>query len=199
MRCALQADSSVGPLAGSLSTRQQRAETNNPEQQRTQVMTDLQKGSQPDLPPMPEGFHELALGPNPFLNVNGPLYGRYQDGRFTLGLRVEKRHCNPAGMCHGGMLLTFSDMTLIICSNVQSDLRRYMTTVNLSADFIRGVPEGSWLEGHTEVLRVTRNLVFTQAILSAEGEVAARVSGILKPTGEVDPRFTAERYFGRAD
>jgi uncharacterized protein (TIGR00369 family) len=144
----------------------------------------------------PDGFRPLQLGSNPFLNANGPLHGRMDGGDFVLGLRVEQRHCNPAGMCHGGMLLTFSDMTLIICSNVQSGLNRYMTTVNLTSDFIRGVKIGSWLEGRAQVLRVTRNLVFSQAVLSVDGEPAVRVSGILKPTGEPDLRFTPEHYFG---
>ncbi len=150
--------------------------------------------SQACLPP-PEGFRLLRLGTNPFLQVNGPLYGRLDEQQFVLGLCIERRHCNPAGYCHGGMLLTFADMTLIMGSNVQSDLHRYMTTVNLATDFIRAVPEGGWLEGRTQVLRVTRNLVFSQAILSVDGEIAARVSGILKPTGEADPRFGVERYF----
>jgi uncharacterized protein (TIGR00369 family) len=147
------------------------------------------------VPPAPAGFRPMQLGANPFLQVNGPLHGKLDGQQFVLGLRIERRHCNPAGYCHGGMLLTFADMTLIFGSNVQSGVHRYMTTVNLSTDFIRAAPEGGWLEGRTQVLRITRNLVFSQALLSVDGELAARISGILKPTGEPDPLFSAERYF----
>ena len=98
-------------------------------------------------------------------------------------------------MCHGGMLLTFADMTLIMTSNVQAELRRYLTTVNLSTDFVRAAPMGAWLEGRAEVIRVTGSLVFSQAILSVDGEPAARASGILKPVGEFNPRFGVEHYF----
>jgi len=146
------------------------------------------------------GFRRLRLSErNLFVESNGPLYGRLDAERFVLGMRVLDRHCNPAGTCHGGMLLTFADMTLIVCSRVQAKLQRYMTTVSLNTDFIRGAPQGAWLEGRADVLRVTRSMVFGQAILSVGGEPVARVSGILKPTGDPDPRFTVERFFGDAD
>lgn len=151
----------------------------------------------PDQSVAPAGFRPLRLtGTNLFIQNNGPLYGRLDGERFVLGLRVLDRHCNPAGTCHGGMLLTFADMTLIVCSNVQAKLHRYMTTVSLNTDFIRAAPMGAWLEGRAEVLRVARSMVFSQAILVVDGEPVARVSGILKPTGDPDPRFGVERYFG---
>jgi len=144
---------------------------------------------------VPEGFRPIRLGVNPFLQANGPLFGRVEGDRFVVGLLVEERHCNPGGHCHGGMLLTLSDMTLIVCSNVQAGVHRYMTTVNLTADFIRAAPRGAWIEGRTEVLRVARSLVFSQAILTIDGEPAVRASAILKPTGDVDERFGVDQYF----
>lgn len=156
------------------------------------------KSPSEDALPPPAGFRAIRLGVNPFLQANGPLFGRLDGERFVIGLRIERRHCNPAGNCHGGMLLTLADMTLIVCSNVQAGINRYLTTVNLSMDFIRGAPMGAWLEGRTEVLRVARTMVFSQAILSIDGEPAARASGILKPTGDPDPRFGVAHYFGDA-
>jgi uncharacterized protein (TIGR00369 family) len=153
----------------------------------------------PENTDVPDGFREIRLAPNPFLERNGPLYGKLEGPRFLVGLRVLERHCNPAGTCHGGMLLTFADMTLIMASNVQAKLDRYLTTVNLSTDFVRAAPLGAWLEGRTDVLRVTGSLVFSQAILSIDGEPVARVSGILKPVGEHSARFGVGRYFGDAD
>ncbi|MEK9721625.1 MAG: PaaI family thioesterase [Quisquiliibacterium sp.] len=128
--------------------------------------SDRQTLKQQAMLPTPSGFRAVRLGANPFLEVNGPLFGRLDGDQLVIGLRIEQRHCNPAGFCHGGMLLTFADMTLILGSNVQSGLHRYMTTVNLSTDFIRGVPQGGWLEGRTEVLRITRNHVFSKPILT---------------------------------
>ncbi len=144
---------------------------------------------------IPEGFRRISLSPNPFIERNGPLYGKLEGEHFVVGLRVLERHCSPAGVCHGGMVMTFADMTLIMGSNVQASLNRYLTTVNLSTDFIRAAPLGAWLEGRTEVLRVSGSLVFSQAILSVDGETTARVSGILKPVGEPRADLDVRRYF----
>ena len=32
-------------------------------------------------------------------------------GRVGAEFRVEQRHCNPAGILHGGMMMTVADMT----------------------------------------------------------------------------------------
>lgn len=137
--------------------------------------------------PVPEGFTALKLRPNPYIDACGPLYGKREGERFVLGLRVERRHCNPGGTCHGGMLSTLADMLLVLGSGAQSGLHRYMVTINLSSDFMAAAPEGCWLEGRMEVLRVTRNLVFCQGLLSTGGQTVLRMSGITKPMGEPDP------------
>lgn len=149
----------------------------------------------PDDATIPEGFRRVRLAPNPYLELVGPLYGRLDGDDFVLGFVVEPQHCNPAGMCHGGMLMTIADMLLILVSNVQARLARYLTTVSVTNDFLAPAPLGAWLEGRGQVLRTTRSLVFTQATLNLEGAVVMRTSGILKPVGDADPRFSAERYF----
>ena len=50
---------------------------------------------------IPAGFTALHLRPNPYIEACGPLYGRLDAGQLVLGLRVEHRHCNPGGTCHG--------------------------------------------------------------------------------------------------
>ena len=51
------------------------------------------------------------------------------------------------------------------------------------------MPEGSWLEGRVDVLRSTRNLIFCQGTLGTAAGIALRVSGIVKPIGDPDPRL----------
>lgn len=141
-----------------------------------------------DIPPAPDaeitappGFKRLRLIPEGnFADVNGPLWRRIEDGKLIVGFRVEWRHCNPTGMCHGGMLMTFADMLLGLGSNFAERLNRFLPTVNLTGDFLAPAPLGSWVEGRAEVLRVTRNLVFSQAVITADGVPALRVSGIMK-------------------
>ncbi len=61
-----------------------------------------------------------------------------------------------------------------------------MPTINLTADFLRPAPLGSWVEGRTDCLRTTRNLVFAQALITADGEPVLRASGIFKVTTNQD-------------
>lgn len=98
-----------------------------------------------------------------------------------MGFRVEARHCNPAGVCHGGMLATFVDM-LVPCAMSYSSRheRRFLSTISLQIDYLAGARLGVWVEGHAEILRTTRNLVFGQGLVHAAGEPSLRFSGVFK-------------------
>jgi uncharacterized protein (TIGR00369 family) len=157
---------------------------------------DAQRGpvAQPD-PAVPAGFVPMRMPTNPFIDGIGPLYGRLEDERFVLGIRIERRHCNPGGTCHGGMIMTLSDMLLLMGSNIEGGVNRYFTTVNVTCDFIAPAPEGAWVEGRMQVLRVARSLVFSQGLFTTGDTVVARCSGILKPVSDPDPRHDGRRYF----
>ena len=100
-------------------------------------------------------------------------------------------------MCHGGMLMTLADMTMLLGANMQSSVRQYLLTVNLSTDFIAPVPQGAWIEGQTQVLRSGRSIVFAQGLLSVADSVVARISGVFKPTGDPRPDNVADRLFSQ--
>lgn len=144
---------------------------------------------------VPEGFTLMRMPTNPFIDGIGPLYGRLEDERFVLGIRIERRHCNPGGTCHGGMIMTLSDMLLLMGSNIEGRVNRYFTTVNVTCDFIGPAQEGDWVEGRMQVLRVARSLVFAQGLFTTGDAMVARCSGILKPVSEPDPRYDGRRYF----
>ena len=129
---------------------------------------------------IPEGFQARRFGEG-FVSVNGPLYTRRIDGRFQLGFRVERRHCNPMGICHGGMMATFCDMLLPLSAHVLSDVgKRFLPTINLQIDYLGPASLGAWVQGEAQVLRVTRSMVFAQGLATADGAPAVRVSGIFK-------------------
>ena len=130
---------------------------------------------------IPAGFTALAMGSG-FMGVNGPLYLRHEGPLVQIGLRVEARHCNPMGNCHGGMLATFSDMLLPLTIHRKAAEigMRFLPTISLQLDYLAPAPLGSWVQGEAEVLRVTRNLVFAQGLVTADGAPAVRISGIFK-------------------
>ncbi|MBE7416362.1 MAG: PaaI family thioesterase [Ideonella sp.] len=128
----------------------------------------------------PQGFTVLPIGGH-YMAANGPLYARVVDGRVQLGFRVQQRHTNPLNICHGGMLASFADMLLPVCTQRQSDIgRRFLPTISLQLDYLAPVPLGAWVQGDAEVLRVTRKMVFAQGVARVDGEPVLRVSGLLK-------------------
>ena len=138
---------------------------------------------------VPAGFRPLPTMGD-FIAVNGPLYLRHEDDLVRLGFRVEKRHSNPLGNCHGGMLASFCDMLLPVSIHRKSKEvgLRFLPTINLALDYLAPAPLGSWVEGEATVLRVTRSLVFAQGLVTADGRVAVRMSGIFK----IGPPFPAD-------
>lgn len=145
-------------------------------------------------PAIPAGFVALAMGDG-FMGINGPLYLRHESALVQIGLRVEARHCNPMGNCHGGMLATFCDMLLPLSIHRKAAEigMRFLPTISLQLDYLAPAPLGSWVQGEAEVLRVTRNMVFAQGLVTADGAPAVRLSGIFK-IGKpfTSPGFEAE-------
>ena len=129
---------------------------------------------------IPDGFapFKFAMG---FIENVGPLYGKWTGTHLHLGFRVERRHCNPGQVAHGGMLATFADMFLPIAARFQAKMETGMVpTVNLTCDYLAPAPLGAWVEGTAEPVRITKNLLFAQGIATADGEPVLRANGIFK-------------------
>jgi uncharacterized protein (TIGR00369 family) len=130
---------------------------------------------------LPAGFAAWPSGGD-FMAANGPLYLRHEGALLRLGFRVEARHANPLGMCHGGMMASFCDMLLPITAVRTQDLlaHRFLPTISLQIDYLAAAPLGAWVEGEAQVLRTTPTMVFMQGLVTADGTPCARVSGIFK-------------------
>ncbi len=152
---------------------------------------------------IPAGFVALREPPG-FVGVNGPLYIRYQRGiegqpetnLVQMGFRVEARHCNPMGNLHGGMMATFGDMLLAVSALRKNAVarRHFLPTISLQLDYLSPGRLGAWIQGEAQVLRATRSMVFMQGLVSADGEPAARLSGVLK----LGPTFKSMGFDHRA-
>lgn len=129
---------------------------------------------------VPEGFRPATI-PGGFLDFNGPLYGKWTPERVYLGFRVERRHSNPLDICHGGMLATLADM-LVPCANVYrpGGVRQFLPTISLQLDYMGPARLGAWVQGEAQVLKTTRNMLFGQGLITADGELALRFSGVFK-------------------
>jgi uncharacterized protein (TIGR00369 family) len=106
-----------------------------------------------------------------------------------LGFRVEERHCNPMGICHGGMMASFCDMLVPVTAHRKSEVgMRFLPTISLQIDYIAPAKLGAWVHGQADVLRVTATMVFAQGLVYADGTLAARVSGISKIGQPFEPK-----------
>jgi uncharacterized protein (TIGR00369 family) len=141
---------------------------------------------------VPQGFRAVPMGGD-FIGINGPIYLRHErlpEGPLVqLGFRVERRHCNPMGNCHGGMLASFSDMVLPLSIHRKSDEvgNKFLPTISLQLDYLAPAALGAWVQGEAQVLRVTRSMVFAQGLVTADGVPAVRISGIFKIGKPFDP------------
>lgn len=128
---------------------------------------------------VPEGFIEFP-GTMGFIETTGQLMIKQLDNDAYLGLRIEAKHCNPANICHGGMLMTFADMQLGIGAQALTGVQKFLPTVQMSCDFVAPAQNGAWLEGRTQLIKRTRSLIFATCILTADEKTVFSCSGIMK-------------------
>ena len=130
---------------------------------------------------LPEGFTRVDVR-SAFIIANGPLWMRTSDRRLQLGFRVEPRHANIAGTCHGGMVATFCDMLFTLTARAHSDELRdnFMSTINLHIDFIGAATLGAWVQGEAQILRVTGRMIFVHGLLRVNDAAIVQASAILK-------------------
>jgi uncharacterized protein (TIGR00369 family) len=119
---------------------------------------------------VPDGFAPVE-GAGPFAGVIGPLHAR--EGVYAV--RVEERHLNAAGTCHGGLLATLVDLSMgrAVHDGSSGDDRRF-ATVSLTTDYLGAVREGEWVEAHVEVERLGSTLAFVDCSLRVESREVVR-------------------------
>ena len=142
-------------------------------------------------PPRPEAPRPHGLVPlvaSGFSMLAGPLCWRLDGLGLRLAFQVTPEKCNGIGHCHGGMIATLMDMQLALGARANHpDLaNRFLPTVSLQLDYLDSAPLGSWVMGQTEILRVTRRMVFVQGMARADGKAVARASAVLKIGGNAE-------------
>ncbi|MBS0384442.1 MAG: PaaI family thioesterase [Proteobacteria bacterium] len=127
-----------------------------------------------------------------FARQISPLYRRGQNGAFTMGFRVEEHHTNGMSNAHGGMLMTFADMSWGHTVSVETS--SYWVTVRLTCDFLSSAHLGDWVEGGGEVLSTADDLYVIRGRVWCGDRTLITGSGVFKPVQRRDPR-PGERAF----
>lgn len=132
---------------------------------------------------VPEGFRRVQRPqPNPFNEMVGPFYERRNGTEVSLGLRIEKRHCNSRDICHGGLLATLADLALGYSALAVGGQSSFVT-VSLSLDFAGSAKTGDWVESEVEVHKTGARLAFVNGYLVANGVRIVRASAIFALSG----------------
>ena len=131
---------------------------------------------------IPEGFVAARrTRPNPFNELVGPFYVRRRGTDVSLGLRIEERHLNSRGICHGGLLATLADLALgysaLAAGGPDADKRSFVT-INLALDFAGSAILGDWVESEVQVQKAGARIAFINGHLVANGVRIVRVSAI---------------------
>ena len=137
---------------------------------------------------IPEGFVRAGrTRHNPFNEMVGPFYERRQGTEVSLGLRIEERHCNSRGICHGGLLATLADLALgyaCLAAGKPGGPTSFVT-VNLSLDYTGSAKVGDWVQSEVEVQKTGARLAFANGYLVADGVRIVRASAIFALSGNL--------------
>jgi len=134
-------------------------------------------------PEIPEGFHRIERPrPNPFNDMVGPFYARRHGKEVSLGLRIEERHTNSRGICHGGLLATMADLALGY-SALATGGHSSFVTVSLTLDFAGSAKPGDWVQSEVDVQKTGARLAFANGYLVAGGVRIVRASAIFALSG----------------
>jgi uncharacterized protein (TIGR00369 family) len=137
-----------------------------------------------DAAQVPAGF-EPYVGRSSFADGWQPLYQRLSHGSAEIGLFLGPQHCNSRGIAHGGLIMTLADNAMGRAVERAAQPRPVapvstVVTVHMDVDFILPGEIGQWLVFAAASTSAGRSLRFVQCSVTAEGELAARASGIYR-------------------
>ena len=136
-----------------------------------------------DTADIPAGFEPVQrIQPHSFGGLVGPFYARRADGELSLGLRIEERHLNSRGTCHGGLLATMADIALgYACAEANREGKNFVT-IDLSVEYLAAARAGDWLHSEVRVLNAdTRTASATGHLCVGEVQIA-RISANFRMT-----------------
>ena len=129
--------------------------------------------------PPPSGFRPHTRK-SPVTDPWEPIHARTTDEAVILGLWTGERHCNSRGFVHGGLISALADNAMGLSCRSAVTEGASLLTVRLSIDFVGTARVGQWLQVETQYRRIGSTLCFTQAFVTADGEVCARADAVFR-------------------
>jgi uncharacterized protein (TIGR00369 family) len=105
----------------------------------------------------------------------------FDRAKGRMALKVGAEHCNAYRTLHGGAMATFADgQAGAVIEYHEDDPEGHTPTISLSVDYLAPVPVGAWLVADVTLLKVTRTMIFTQAVMTVGERVVARTNAIYR-------------------
>jgi uncharacterized protein (TIGR00369 family) len=108
----------------------------------------------------------------------GPFFFRNDGALMRTALRVQPHHCNAHQTVHGGVLMAFADYTLCLCAN--GGTQQSVITINCNNAFVAPAELGELIEGHGEVIKRGKSLVFVRGDLKVDDRIILTSTGVVK-------------------
>ncbi|MEI9994854.1 MAG: PaaI family thioesterase [Rhizomicrobium sp.] len=127
---------------------------------------------------LPAGAENISIGG---FNLHaGPIWRLPADGELRrFALPILAKHMNGSGSIHGGMLMTFADISMSQTARAASGAAG-CSTVSLTCDFVGPARPGEILESRVRVTRLTRTMVFLSADIVCGARPVAVATGLWK-------------------
>ena len=139
----------------------------------------------PRDPRIPAGFVAMRQ-PNDglpmFIDINGPIHfgWPHPENEVHFGFIAERRHANPNGVVHGGMLFGVVDnmMGFLVFRALQQKgvAQPNIATVSMNVEFLGAARVGDWVEGRAYLTKLGRQLAFLRAEMNVAGKPALNAS-----------------------
>ena len=114
-----------------------------------------------------------------FIGSVGPLWTRKENDSWAYAFVPASQHTNPAGIVHGGLLMTLIDHALSAIAWEDAG-RRPCVTIQIDVRFLTAVRPQTLVEARGRVVRRTATLSFVEGNLTVGEEIAVTASAILK-------------------
>lgn len=128
---------------------------------------------------VPEGYEVVQRTQGPgFGGLVGPFYAKREGRAISIGMRLEPRHLNSRGSCHGGLLATLADVALgyaCVAAGEEGQGRNFVT-IDLSIEYLASTQAGDWLYSEVQVLNADTRTAAAAGHLLVEGRPVARIS-----------------------
>lgn len=135
---------------------------------------------------VPQGFAPSRRSSG-YLDLIGPIYEAGDGEHYRLGLRVDARHVNSRGFCHGALLSALADVHLGRLAATSTTPPLALVTAHLGLDYIASAPLGAWLEAVGQVDRIGKTLAHSSGRILADGKIALRCAAVFQVTSRPVP------------